>query len=564
MRILFLVVSLFLTSCSGTNKKPEPVVNSDKILKSFTDVSYGPSKKSSSFVDVSEELGLSNYTSVRNYAYDLNGDGKQDLIILPDQYSSPVFLEQTASGFNVSKTIFFEGAVKASFLIIDDFNRDGIPDILVGVHNQKTELTKQPLQVFLGHKSRGNLLFKYHEYYKFVKKMPVTSVSLFDYDYDGVLDIFIGNWYDLSNGDANAKALPDELFTYKNKVITNISGALEGERKKKEGEYINAAPTFGVSHCDLNGDGLLDILVTNSSGYPNKLWMGKFEKGIYTFEDVGSQSGFSGDIEGKLVPKGNGNSTYSVCTDYNNDGIMDIALGEVSHSYDNENRDRSSILTGEGLGRIPTFIRTDYTTDDGSPNWDQGDQRGVWFDYNNDGLQDLLVENSGFPNKSRLVLFHQHDDHSFQDLASTHGIDIVNPSGVIVFDYNNDGKEDILVSQVSTRNSKIKKRIYLFKNNTNNSNNSITVSLKGKKSNISGIGAKVIVTAKSGETQSRYFQPSYGPFPSQNSQNLIFGLGVSQVQKIEVIWPTKNGKELLHRTYKEPFNLKFDSILLEE
>ena len=66
-----------------------------------------------------------------------------------------------------------------------------------------------------------------------------------------------------------------------------------------------------------------------------------------------------------------------------------------------------------------------------------------------------------------LVLFKQFPDHSFVDVAPELGIDIVNPSGVIVGDVNNDGLNDIIVSQDSIRDSQIHKKIYYFRNNNN-------------------------------------------------------------------------------------------------
>ncbi|EQC51038.1 VCBS repeat-containing protein [Bacteriovorax sp. DB6_IX] len=73
----------------------------------------------------------------RFYIYDLNGDHKEDLVVLPEFYSSPVFYIRNNSGFTPAKNIFFDIPVKASFLNIDDFNKDGIADILVAAHYQK-------------------------------------------------------------------------------------------------------------------------------------------------------------------------------------------------------------------------------------------------------------------------------------------------------------------------------------------------------------------------------------------------------------------------------------------
>lgn len=564
MKVNLIIFSLILSSCGGVLKKtPSNTLDVAKLQKSFTPINYGPTKRSSQFIEASSSMGLDRFNSIKNYFVDINDDGLLDLVILPDYYSTPIFLEQTRAGFAPSKTIFFEDFVKASYLIFEDFDKDGQLDVLVGVHNQKTELSQLPLSVYSGHKTRGNIIFKRNNQYNFKDKYPVTSVVPLDFDYDGKLDFFLANWYDLSNP-KKPSLMPDVLFHFQNNKLNNVSKSLIDEAKKNDGEYLFATPTFGVSHCDLNDDDQLDILTTNSSGYANKLWLGESQQGRISFSNKGIESRFAGDLDGLEQITGNGNSTYSLCNDYNNDGIMDIALGETSRVYDDPSRDHSSILTGEGLGQVPTFIRTDYTSDKGLDNWNQSDNRGVWFDYNNDGLLDLLVENSGFPPDSRLILFKQFEDHSFADVAPELGIDIVNPSGVIVGDVNNDGLNDIIVSQDSIRDSQIHRKIYFFKNNNTEANSYLKIKLNGKKSNSSAIGAKIKVKLKNGTTQLRYTQYTYGPLASQNSNIEIFGLGKSEAELIEVTWPYKENGKILKREYKPPFITKNGILFLEE
>jgi hypothetical protein len=74
------------------------------------------------------------------------------------------------------------------------------------------------------------------------------------------------------------------------------------------------------------------------------------------------------------------------------------------------------------------------------------------------------VDNSGFPPYSRLVLFEQDENHSFFNISTNAGIDIVNPTGTVVLDINKDGAPDILTSQNNIRNSDIPPRLFLFQN----------------------------------------------------------------------------------------------------
>lgn len=544
-----IVLSLLLIGCGTQDKRPT-TSDADKarrLKKRFTPINSGPSINSKHFVDISKEAGLSGEAGTRFYIYDINGDDKEDLVILPEFYSSPKFFIRTKNGFRPAKNIFFDNPVKASFLNIDDYNKDGVADILVAVHNQKTELTKNPIQMYKGNKVRGNIVFKLDRSYRFKGRNPVTSIATFDHDSNGQLDFYVGNWFDKTKSNSQ-QLVQDRLYTFKNNKLHDISGALKGVSKK-----TNLTPTYGVSHCDVDGDGRTDILTSSSAGFLNKLWFHDREKNIVKYRDLAKESGFAQDGEGALIPKGGGNSTYSLCADYNNDGIMDLVVGEISHSFDSETRDRSSILTGEGLGFPPTFIRNEYISDQGIDNWNQGDQRANWLDINNDGLIDLMVENSGFPPHTRMILFVQEGDHAYADQAKPYGIDIVNPVGSTFFDYNGDGKLDILVSQTNIRNKKIERKIYLFENRMKNTGKFVRFKLIGKKSNKNAIGAKVILKTKDGREQLRWHQVNSGPFPSQNSGVLHFGLGSSEVEELEVHWPYEKKGQKLIQTYRPPF-----------
>ena len=79
-------------------------------------------------------------------------------------------------------------------------------------------------------------------------------------------------------------------------------------------------------------------------------------------------------------------------------------------------------------------------------------RRGSWVDFNNDGLLDLLVDNSGFPPHSKLIMFYQNEDHSFEDQSVQLGVDITNPLNTTILDFNRDGKMDFITFQTDTRN----------------------------------------------------------------------------------------------------------------
>ena len=234
------------------------------------------------------------------------------------------------------------------------------------------------------------------------QREPVSSVALFDFDGDGELDLYSGNWFDSSQ--KNSRPVPDGLYRGERGFFKNSSFLLKGEREysKEFKTYTRATPTSGVMACDVDQNGYTDILVASSSGFANKMWLNlphPLKKEERSFVDYAQSSSLAFDGEGSIDRHNGGHTFYAVCADYNNDGVMDLALGELFHSYSPESRDRSSLLRGVEKSFPPRFIRTEYHQGDGTGFWSQGDRRAIWWDYNLDGRLDLLVDNSGFPPK---------------------------------------------------------------------------------------------------------------------------------------------------------------------
>ncbi|MFG1485346.1 CRTAC1 family protein [Halobacteriovorax sp. RZ-1] len=540
--LLLLSSVILVTSCSSKVFKKKEKKSKAKQVK----LNYGPTKSSSKFVDVTKKLGLSGIKASRVYVYDINGDGREDLVFLNGNYSVPQFYLATDEGFVKAKNIYFEDDVQVTFLQFADLDKDGIVDVVTGIHNQKSALTKKPLVSYKGSPSRNNgIVFRKFGETSFDFIAPISNVNLFDYDNDGLLDFFVANWFDRNK---EGEAIENRLFTYKKGKVFEISGALTTELDQRGSTYINIAPTFSSSICDINNDGIPDILTSNSAGHPNKLWLSTKRGKNIVYTDAGQSSGYSMDTITSGGRYNGGNSTFAICGDYNNDGYYDIAMGEISHSLDLASRDRSSILTNKGVKKI-SFIRTEYTNDEAKANWNQGDMRGLWSDLNNDGLIDLIVDNSGFPPHSRLVSFVQENDHELVNRAPDLGIDIVNPSSTVVLDFNDDGRMDILTIQTNTRDFRITPRVYLFENQLPQKN-FIKLKLIGKKSNKEAYGAKVIADTDKGNTLTRQHYPSFGQFQPQNSSYIHIGLGDEKVSEVVVEWPylLENGKKL-RKTY---------------
>jgi hypothetical protein len=542
-KILFIFL---ISSCSWFQKNQEPKNFTPKNISRPTLSEYGPSRRSGGwFKDVTEQLGLAGVKSVHNYAVDLDNDGSTDLVTLASNASEPEFYfwNKKKKKFEKSYSPFVEG-VRASYLYFYDFDKDGIKDVLTGMLNSQSELTKIPLRIFKGSLRKKRLAFTEVKGAIPIEATATSSISILDYNLDGYLDLYIGNWFDKSG--ENHVSLPDNLLKGNKFKFTDVSEQLLGEYylPKNAKIYVNARPTFGTSTCDVDQNGFPDILTANSNGFHNKMWLNLYdfkEKSRY-FQDYAKETGYAADLNGLLDPQGGGNTFFSSCADYNNDGILDLYVGVLSHSYDNESKDRSSILTGAKTNFPPGFIRTEYTNVDESGKWDQGDRSGVWIDLNFDGLRDLIVDNSGFPPKSRLIYFFQYPDHSFDDLSSKAGIDIVNPQGTIILDFNRDGKPDILTGQSNVRSGQINNHLYVFQNELPfKDKKSLRTYLIGKQSNRMALGAMIILNFLKGKnfiTQRQFVEYSSGPQSSQNEEGLFWGFDDSKkLVSATVRWP---------------------------
>jgi hypothetical protein len=134
-----------------------------------------------------------------------------------------------------------------------------------------------------------------------------------------------------------------------------------------------------------------------------------------------------------------------------------------------------------------------------------------------------------------LVLFHNNRDGTFRDVTRSttlQNLPLQSRRGMAFGDINNDGKLDVLILNVGERPT-------LLLNCTQNSNHAVLLKLIGTKSNRSGIGARVTVSA--GDLRQMKEVRSGSSYLSQNDLRLHFGLGShAKVDSIEIQWPSGN------------------------
>jgi len=567
-------------------------------------VAFPAAGQKTAFTDIAKKVGLEDVIGCRTGFVDLDGDGWQDILILsslkhtrreslrmflsrPGKAGKRRFVEETeASGLLANRNPNQEGRV-VSLFITGDANNDGREDVFTGAYcdfkkprkgkNGRPEKKKGKMVMEVpDHGDRSEILLNKGKG-RFtlgpvsdLGKNPDTlcAGAFLDANQDGVLDIFTGAFYEAYGW--SYRCYPDRLFLGRGngsfKDVSRKAGLLKTRRK---GTRADHRPTYGVAHTDWDNDGDQDILICAYDRQWNILWK---NNGNTTFTDVGAVTGLDGDADrsGKHAPginrrdeppfRSNGNTFDAAVADFDNDGDMDVFLGEICHWWAGPASDRSSLLVNQGPEHAFRFIRKHLgiVRNHKSNRWNEGDIHAGWLDHDNDGLLDLLLASSDYPDDQFLRLFQQKPDHTFTDVTASMGFNLRNPTQISLGDFDRDGDVDILVGTTNMRLTKEQRKnrklgLRLFRNNVGNRNQWIAFTLEGGgrgKANRSAIGARVFVTTGK-VTQIREIYGGQGHAGHQDSKVVHFGVGKHRViDEVRVRWPDRKNTEQVFRAVK--------------
>ena len=427
------------------------------------------------FKDRTADLGLAISGDGACWA-DINNDGWVDLC---------------AGGFvwrnNAGKS--FTRVAEVGAVVAADFDNDGFVDLF----------SWSRLSLYRNLGGTNFVEFK-------LPKLPKTvsrGACWGDFNGDGWVDLYIGGFEDWDAG-----------ITYPSMILMNSNG-VAFHLAWTDSRYR----ARGVTACDFNQDGHLDIYVSNYRLQPNLLWLndstGHFKDVAAAYNAVATSPGFEG-----------GHSIGAAWGDFDEDGNIDLFAGNFAHVDNRGDQPKSRFLRNLGpekhhvfqdLGTCGVFYQESYA----SP---------AAGDFDNDSRLDLFFTTvygtASFNRPNHAVLYRNQGKFDFADVTAAAKLADLPPTYQAAWgDFDNDGNLDLITAGK------------LFQNQ-GGTNHWIKVQLAGdgRTINRSAIGAQVRLKLAS-RTLTRQVEAGTGE-GNQNDLTLHFGLGAhASPVDLEILWP---------------------------
>jgi hypothetical protein len=288
---------------------------------------------------------------------------------------------------------------------------------------------------------------------KFLIETMPGGVALFDYNNDGLLDIF------LVNGGRITEALrvPENFARSDPRYWNRLY------RQNRDGSFTDVTQAaglasagngnygMGVAAGDYDNDGYPDLYVTNYGR--NILY---HNNGDGTFTDVTAKAGVAAG----------GWSVSAGFLDYDNDGHLDLFVTR----YMDWDADHNKICGGDWRtycppGAFPATTCVLYRNRGDGTFEDVSERAGItakkqralgvaFADYDGDGFTDIFVSNDGM----QQFLFRNNGDGTFTECALESGAGLtadgkgLSGMGAVFQDYDNDGRPDVIVTVLPREN----------------------------------------------------------------------------------------------------------------
>jgi hypothetical protein len=426
---------------------------------------------------------------------------------------------------DVTKSAGLDVEMYGMGVAVGDFDNDGFSDLLITCVGQNRLFRNTGKKTFVDVTRTSGLAGR---------SAFSTSALWFDFDRDGLLDLFVCNYVKWSaehdvfcslDGKQKSYCTPEAYRGDTCWLFRNRGNGTFEDVTPTSGIFDTSSKSLGVAMLDYDQDGWPDLFVANDT-QPNKLYRNARNG---TFKEVAVEAGVAFSTDGR-ARAGMGVDTAIVGAS----GLPTIAVT----NFDNE-------MTGFYQPVRPGAY------DDTAPRNGIGEASrsslgfGCAFaDVDLDGWPDLVVANGHIDDTVRHIrghigyaqpphLFLSLGEGSYRDAAAEAGAGFAEPKvgrGLALGDFDRDGDVDILMT---TNNGPAR----LYRNDQLAGNRSVRLRLVGTKSNRDAIGA-VVRIAHDGVIRTQMVK-SGSSYLSQSELPLTFGVGRrDRIDRVAIAWPS--------------------------
>ncbi len=412
---------------------------------------------------------------------------------------------------------------------VGDYDNDGFPDILITCVGQNRLFHNTGKGSFIDVTAASGL----------GKRLGFSTSALwFDFDRDGLLDLFVCNYVKWSpehdvfcslDGKHKSYCTPEAYRGETCWLFHNRGNGTFEDVTAASGIFDSSSKSLGVAMIDESQSGWPDLLVANDT-QPNKLYRNQRNG---TFKDAAVEAGLAFSTEGK-ARAGMGVDIG----DFRNSGHSGVAItnfdNEMAGLYEFGGKSYEDVAAQAGVG-LPSKNSLGFGCS--------------FLDVNLDGWLDLVIANGHIDETVRNIhgnvgyaqpphLFLNNGKGMFRDIAAEAGGGFDQPKvgrGLAYADFDRDGDLDLLLT---TNNGPA----YLYRNDQMAGNHSVRFRLVGSKSNRDAIGATVRISC-GGTNQSRMVK-SGSSYLSQSELPLTFGLERrDRIEHVLIVWPSGRTEE---------------------